>query len=201
MPPTLSPTPPGHWTPDLSRRAQELKWLLLDVDGVLTDGRLWFDAAGEHLKVFDVRDGLAVKLLLAAGIEVGILSGRESRIVAKRGRDLGLSEVMQGHKQKLPAFQAFLARHGVSADQVAYIGDDLLDLPVLSACGLAAAPADAVGDVLQRVRYVTSAGGGRGAVRELAERILAARGVWDSIVTGFTSGAGEVDDAPGDADS
>jgi 3-deoxy-D-manno-octulosonate 8-phosphate phosphatase (KDO 8-P phosphatase) len=177
---------PGSWTPELSARARGLKWLLLDVDGVLTDGRLWFDSKGEIVKVFDVRDGLGIKLLTGAGIEVGILSARTSPIVAKRSRDLGLSEVLQGRENKLDAFRDFLSRHKLEASEVAYLADDLLDLAVLGACGFAAAPADAVPDVRSRVHYVTSAGGGRGAVRELAERLLTARGVWEQVVARFT---------------
>ncbi len=192
MPPSL---PLGSWTPELSARAQGLKWLLLDVDGVLTDGRLWFDAKGETVKVFDVRDGLAIRLLTAAGVEVGILSARSSPIVAKRSRDLGLTEVMQGREDKLATFRDFLARHELAASDVAYLADDLLDLTVLGACGLSAAPADAVPDVRRRVSYVTTARGGRGAVRELGERILVARGVWESIVARFVTPVDEFDEA------
>ena len=155
----LPRTAPAIWTPELTSRARGLKWLLLDVDGVLTDGRLWFDAEGESVKVFDVRDGLGIKLLTGAGIEVGILSARTSPIVEKRSRDLGLSEVLQGRENKLDTFRDFPARRGL----------------------------DAVPDVRSRVHYVTGARGGRGAVRELAERLLTARGVWDAIVEHFAS--------------
>lgn len=196
-----SSTPPGSWTPELSARALGLEWLLLDVDGVLTDGRLWFDAKGETVKVFDVRDGLGIKLLTSAGIEVGILSARTSPIVAKRSRDLGLSEVLQGREDKLATFRDFLARRELAADRVAYLADDLLDLAVLAACGLSAAPADAVPDVRRRVHYVTAARGGRGAVRELAERILVARGVWESILARFAGPSGAAGDAGNPADA
>ncbi len=182
-----APTTPGLWTPTLDARALGLKWLLLDVDGVLTDGRLWFDAKGEIVKIFDVRDGLGIKLLAGAGIEVGILSARTSPIVEKRSRDLGLREVLQGCENKRDSFGDFLLRHALDASQVAYLADDLLDLAVLGACGLSAAPVDAVADVRCRVHYVTAAGGGRGAVRELAERLLQARGVWESIVRRFAA--------------
>lgn len=194
MPETLPVSLRSPWTPELEARARGLKWLLLDVDGVLTDGRLWFDAKGESVKVFDVRDGLGIKLLTGAGIEVGILSARTSPIVEKRSRDLGLHEVLQGRENKLAAFRDFLSRHALEAGEVAYLADDLLDLAVLGACGLSAAPADAVADVRSRVHYVTAAGGGRGAVRELAERLLQARGVWEAIVERF---AGPPPDATG----
>ena len=177
--------PPGRWTPELSARARGLSWLLLDVDGVLTDGRLWFDDKGETVKAFDVRDGLGIKLLREHGVEVGILSARASAVVSRRAAGLGVVEVLQGESDKLAAFEGFLERRRLRAEEVAYLADDLQDLAVLAACGLAAAPADASPDVRSRVGFVTEARGGRGAVRELAERILAARGVWESIVSRF----------------
>ncbi|MEO8277069.1 MAG: phenylphosphate carboxylase subunit delta [Thermoanaerobaculia bacterium] len=189
---TAPPSPPSmheRWPARLTPRARALQWLLLDVDGVLTDGRLWFDDEGESVKVFDVRDGLGIKLLQASGIQVGILSARKSLIVEKRARDLGLTELLQGEENKLASFRAFLERHRLEASAVAYLADDLLDLAVLAACGLSSAPADAVDEVRQRVDYVTTAGGGRGAVRELAERILVARGSWNAIVARYIAGA------------
>ena len=123
-----------------------------------------------------MRDGLGIKLLTGAGIEVGILSARTSPIVEKRSRELGLSEVLQGRENKLDSFRDFLSRRALDASEVAYLADDLLDLAVLGGCGLSAAPADAVPEVRSRVHYVTAARGGRGAVRELAERLLTARG-------------------------
>ncbi len=194
----LTTLSPGSWTPELAARARKLKWLLLDVDGVLTDGRLWFGADGagtEIVKVFDVRDGLGIKLLTSAGVEVGILSARTSPIVEQRGRDLGLSEVLQGRDDKLATFRDFLARRKLAAEEVAYLADDLLDLAVLGVCGLAAAPADAAPEVRRRVHYVTVARGGRGAVRELAERLLVARGEWESIVARFAAASDEAADS------
>ena len=177
--------PPGSWTPELAARARLLRWLLLDVDGVLTDGRLWFDDKGELLKAFDVRDGLGIKLLREHGVEVGILSARTSPVVSRRAAGLGITEVLQGEADKAAAFDRFLKRRNLAAAQVAYFADDLQDLAVLGACGLSAAPADAVADVRARVAFVTAAPGGRGAVRELAERILAARGDWQGILARF----------------
>lgn len=182
------------WTAELDERARRLRWLLLDVDGVLTDGRLWFSADGEVMKSFDVRDGLAVQLARRAGLEVGILSARSSPVVARRAADLGLAEVLQGEADKLRAFEQLLARHGLTPDEVAYLADDLQDLPVLARCGLPASPADAVVEVRERVLYVTAAAGGRGAVRELVERLLSARGAWSGIVARF-AGSEEPDDS------
>jgi 3-deoxy-D-manno-octulosonate 8-phosphate phosphatase (KDO 8-P phosphatase) len=181
----------GSWTPELAERARPLRWLLLDVDGVLTDGRLWFDEKGEVLKSFDVRDGLGIRLLREYGVEVGLLSARTSPIAARRAAGLGIVEVLQGETNKLAAFEAFLHRRELAPREVAYLADDLQDLGVLGACGLAAAPADAVADVRSRVHFVTAASGGRGSVRELAERILQAKGVWTEIVERFAVGSGE----------
>ncbi len=181
------------WTDDLDARARRLAWLLLDVDGVLTDGRLWLTADGEAMKSFDVRDGLAVQLARRSGLEVGILSARSSPIVARRAAELGLDEVIQGENDKLAAFEQLLARRGFEASQVAYLADDLQDLPVLLRCGLAAAPADAAREIRERVHFVTEAAGGRGAVRELVERLLGARGAWSRIVEGFTRREGNGD--------
>lgn len=182
------------WTAELDERARRLRWLLLDVDGVLTDGRLWFSAEGEAMKSFDVRDGLAVQLARRAGLEVGILSARSSPVVTRRAADLGLTEVLQGEDDKLRAFEQLLARHALAPDQVAYLADDLQDLAVLGRCGLPASPADAVAEVRARVLYVTEAAGGRGAVRELVERLLTARGAWSGIVAGC-AGSEEPDDS------
>jgi 3-deoxy-D-manno-octulosonate 8-phosphate phosphatase (KDO 8-P phosphatase) len=175
------------WTPELDRRARALSWLLLDVDGVLTDGRLHLSAAGEAFKCFHVRDGLAVKLARAAGLSVGILSARESAIVAGRARELGVDEVIQGREDKGAAFRELVARHAIDPAAVAYVGDDLQDLPVLAAAGLSAAPADAASEVLAAVDFVTGAAGGQGAVRELVERLLTARGDWPRLIAGFTA--------------
>ncbi len=172
------------WTPELDRKARALSWLLLDVDGVLTDGRLHLSAAGEAFKSFHVRDGLAVKLARASGLSVGILSARESAIVAARAIELGVDEVVQGREDKGAAFRELLDRRGLDAAAVAYAGDDLQDLPVLAAAGLSAAPCDAAPEVLAAVDFVTGAAGGQGAVRELVERLLAARGDWTRLVAG-----------------
>ena len=176
------------WTPELDRRARALSWLLLDVDGVLTDGRLHLAASGEVFKSFHVRDGLAVKLARAAGLSVGILSARESAIVAARAADLGVDEVLQGHEDKGAAFRELLERRGLEPAAVAFVGDDLQDLPVLGAVGLSAAPSDAAAEVRAAVDFVTAAGGGRGAVRELVERLLSARGEWERVLAGFGRG-------------
>jgi 3-deoxy-D-manno-octulosonate 8-phosphate phosphatase (KDO 8-P phosphatase) len=178
---------------DFARRARALEWLLLDVDGVMTDGRLYYSAAGEEIKVFHVRDGLGIKLAQRAGIKVGILSGRQSGALAKRAADLRLDALIQGRDDKGPAFDELLAAHGTTAERVAYVGDDVLDLPVLLRAGLSFAPADAVETVRCRVDRVLAAAGGTGAVREIVELLLAARaehGV-ESQEAGSANPAGE----------
>ena len=173
---------------ELGRRAARLEWLLLDVDGVLTNGRLVYDGDGERLKEFHVRDGLAIELARRTGLKVGFLSGRTSLALARRARDLGVDALITDCADKGRAFAGFLAEQGTTADRVAYAGDELLDLPVLRRCALSFAPADAVVEVRARVDRVLAAGGGDGAVRELVEILLRARGAWDGAVAPFLGG-------------
>ena len=167
---------------DLARRARELDWLLFDVDGCLTDGSLVYGPDGEMWKVFNVRDGVGFKLAKEAGLKIGILSGRGNAALEARAREVGFDALIQNHHDKDAAFTAFLAEQGAAPERVAYIGDDLLDLPVIRRCGLSFAPSDAAAEVRQRVNRVVSLPGGRGAVREMCELILHARGHWDQLV-------------------
>ena len=167
---------------ELARRSRDLDWLLFDVDGVLTDGLLVYGPDGEGWKVFDVRDGLGLKLAQEAGLKIGILTGRGNAALEARAKEIGFDALIQGRHDKDAAFTEFLTQHGAVPERVAYMGDDLLDLPVLRRCGLAFAPADAVADVRERVHRVVSKPGGRGAVREMCEIILHARGHWDELV-------------------
>lgn len=175
----------SDWSPELSLRARGISWLICDVDGVLTDGTLYLSKTEELFKGFSVKDGLGLQLARRAGLGVGILSLRSSDIVAARARELGIEEILQGCPDKKAAFEALLERRQILSSQVAYIGDDLPDLPILLCCGLAAAPPDAAEDVLHRVHYVTRARAGAGAVRELVERILRSRGVWQEVLDAF----------------
>lgn len=167
---------------DFARRARSLDWLLFDVDGVFTDGRLVYGADGERWKVFHVRDGLGVKLARKAGLKVGILSGRGNAALERRAQEIGLDALIQDRDDKDSAFTELLEEHGVDPDRVAYAGDDLLDLPVIRRCGLSFAPADAVPEVLERVDRVLRSPGGGGAVREACELVLKARGDWGGLV-------------------
>lgn len=168
------------------RRAQLLEWLLFDVDGVLTDGRLIYGPEGEWLKVFHVRDGLALRLAQRAGLKVGILSGRRTKALAARARELDLEAVILERADKAAAFAEFLTAHQTVAERVAYAGDDLLDLPVIRRCGLSFAPADAVPEVREAVHRVLTCPGGREAAREMTEAILRARGDWERLVAQWT---------------
>jgi 3-deoxy-D-manno-octulosonate 8-phosphate phosphatase (KDO 8-P phosphatase) len=152
-----------------------IRLLVLDVDGVLTDGRLWFGAEGEQLKVFHVRDGHGIKQLQGAGVEVAIISGRRSAAVDARMRELGVRHVVQGAQDKQAALDALLAALEVPAGQAACLVDDLPDLPMMRTVGIAAAVADAHPEVLALADHVTRLAGGLGAVREFCDWLLAAR--------------------------
>jgi 3-deoxy-D-manno-octulosonate 8-phosphate phosphatase (KDO 8-P phosphatase) len=161
---------------DAAERASRVRLMLFDVDGVLTDGRLWYGPAGEALKAFHVLDGHGIKLLMQAGTTVALLSGRDSPAVGKRAAELGIVHVLQGIEDKRAAFEALAARLGVPAAETAFMGDEVVDLPVLRHCGFACAPAQAHELVRANVHYVTRAQGGGGAAREACEFVLRAQG-------------------------
>lgn len=163
-------------------RARALEWILLDVDGVLTDGRLFYGPDGEHWKVFDVRDGAGIKIAQRTGLKVGILTGRFCEALRVRAHELRLDAVFMDRPEKASAFAELLATYNTTAEKVAYMGDDLLDLPVIVRCGLSFAPSDAVPEVRERVHRVLQHRGGRGAVREMCEIVVRARGDWEPFV-------------------
>lgn len=166
----------------LREKAKRVRALVLDVDGVLSDGRITYDSRGRESKTFHVRDGAAIKWLQRAGIEVAIITGRQSAPVRVRAKELGIQTVIQGAIAKLPPFEKYLRKSGLPAQAVAYMGDDLLDLPILRRVGLSACPSDAVPQVLKAVHLITKARSGRGAVRELAELLLQAQGQWSKLI-------------------
>lgn len=153
-----------------------VRLFLMDVDGVLTDGKLWFGANGAAMKAFFVRDGLGIKLLNKHGIATGIVSGRGEEYVRTRAQDLGMSEIHLGIEDKGAVLEALLARRGFASDEVCYLGDDVNDAPMFARVGVPIAVANAHPGAIQLARYVTRANGGDGAVREVADLILAARG-------------------------
>ena len=157
-------------------RAAGVKLVLFDVDGVLTDGSLFLDNAGEEYKAFNSRDGHGIKMLQRNGVEVGVITGRTSRIVAHRTAELGVRHVCQGCADKLAAFESLLFRLGLESAHVAFAGDDVVDLPVMLRAGFAIAVQDAHALVKKHAHWVTPSAGGRGAARELCELIMAAQG-------------------------
>lgn len=159
----------------------KIRLLLLDVDGIMTDGRIYYDANGGEIKSFDVKDGHGLKLLQRAGIEVGIITGRNSSIVKRRADELGIAILYQGAKDKIIPYEEILRERGFADDEVAYMGDDLVDLPILLRVGYSATVADAVAEVKERVHYVTSRRGGRGAVREVCEILLKHTDGWAAV--------------------
>ncbi|SMC83593.1 3-deoxy-D-manno-octulosonate 8-phosphate phosphatase (KDO 8-P phosphatase) [Desulfocicer vacuolatum DSM 3385] len=163
----------------------DIQLLLLDVDGVLTDGSVIYADTGAEIKTFNVRDGLGLRLLMKAGVQVGIITGRQSRALDMRCRDLGIDLVFQGVKDKLRVFNTILAKTKISAGLTAFMGDDLPDLSVYNAVGLFLTVSDAPFDLLSRAHGITTAGGGHGAVREVCEEILKAKGLWEKTVQGF----------------
>jgi len=163
-------------------KAQGLKLFLLDVDGVLTDGTITYTHEGNEIKSFHTRDGLGIRLLMESGVEVGLITARESEAVNRRVQDLGLKHVFQKTKNKLAVFERLLEELALEPSEVGYMGDDWLDLPLLVRVGFAATVADAVPEVLQVAHYVTKRTGGRGAVREVCDLILEAKGTGKSLL-------------------
>ena len=172
-------------SPDALERARRVRLMVFDVDGVLTDGRLWYGPQGEQLKAFHSLDGHGVKLLQQAGIAAGMLSGRNSPAVALRAAELGVAHVLQGVENKRPAFDALLARLGLEPREAGYMGDDLPDLPVLAHCGFACAPREACAQVLRGAHYVASAPAGGGAAREVCDFLLRSQGRMESVLARY----------------
>ena len=165
----------------LGKRLRQIKLLVLDVDGVLTDGGLWFDASGQLIKRFDVRDGLGIRLLQQAGIDIAFLSGGQGGATEVRARQLGIHHCLVSIKDKPEALLQLQQRLGIDIAETAFVGDDLNDLAVRPVVGLLIAPADACTPVRQGANAVLRKRGGHGAVRELAETILQARGHWQRL--------------------
>lgn len=164
------------------KSARKVRLLILDVDGVLTDGRITMDHQGREIKAFDVRDGHGIKLLLRAGIEVAMLTGRSSPVVQKRADDLGVQRVRQGVYNKAEAFTEIAKQMGIRDDEACFVGDDLVDIPLLKKVGLPMVVADGVNEAKRFALYITRNPGGRGAVREVCDILLQAQGKWEEIL-------------------
>ena len=158
-------------------KAKEVKLLLLDVDGILTDGTIIYTHEGNEIKAFHTRDGLGIRLLQEAGVEVGLITARQSEAVTRRAQDLGMKHVFQKTRNKLAVYEQLTKELGLQASEVGYMGDDWLDLPLLVRVGFSATVADAVPEVKEVAHYTTKRKGGRGAVREVCDLILEAKGV------------------------
>jgi 3-deoxy-D-manno-octulosonate 8-phosphate phosphatase (KDO 8-P phosphatase) len=168
------------------KRAKKIRLLLMDVDGVLTDGRIWLqswpDGTAHEIKGFSAYDGAGLKLARAVGLRTGVITGRESAAMARRAKEADIEFVFQGRGKKLPAYEEILRTAKLKDEEVAYIGDDLPDLPILSRVGLAIAVANAVPEVKRAAHYVTKASGGNGAAREVVEFVLKSQGMWTSVL-------------------
>ncbi|HBG07719.1 MAG: phenylphosphate carboxylase subunit delta [Geobacteraceae bacterium GWC2_58_44] len=169
----------------MEERLKKIKLLILDVDGVLTDGRIIFDSNGVESKFFNVKDGHGIKMLQRAGIEVGIISGRESVVVANRAAELGIGQVYQKSLDKLVPYRQMLEATGLGDQEVAFMGDDIIDIPIMRRVGFASAPADAVAEVVPFAHFVARNRGGWGAVREICDLLLKAQGSWDSVTSRY----------------
>jgi 3-deoxy-D-manno-octulosonate 8-phosphate phosphatase (KDO 8-P phosphatase) len=170
----------------LLERARKTRLLIMDVDGVLTDGRIIYDYDGHELKVFDVKDGHGIVMAHRAQLRTALISGRESEVIARRAQELGIELVFQKIWNKLEVYEKILSDYQLMHDEVAYIGDDLVDIPLLRRVGLAVAVADAVDEVKVACHVITQRPGGQGAVREVIELILRAQGHWDNLMERYT---------------
>lgn len=167
---------------DVFDRARNIKLLAMDVDGVLTDGTIWMDDEGRVSKRFDIRDGHGLVFLPRHGVELAILSGRNDEVTTRRAEDLRIKHVVQGLRKKLPAARELAASLKIDLSEMAYVGDDINDVPVIEAVGLGCAPANACPEARRAARFVAPHDGGRGALRDVAELLLKARGAWVKVL-------------------
>ena len=183
--PVKLPSVVGRISAAVRARVEKIRLLGLDVDGVMTDGRLFYHDHGTESKAFDVRDGHGIKMLQRGGIKIAVISGRKSPCVDKRAADLGITYVSQGTGNKIEILEKILSEQGLTREQTAFMGDDLVDLPVMSAVGLSIAVADASEYLFEAAHYITASPGGRGAVREVAELVLAVQGQWNAVAKSY----------------
>ncbi len=172
------------WKNSLAK-AKKVKLLLLDVDGVLTDGSITYSDEGIELKTFNAKDGFGLNLLRKDGVEVGIITARSSKALIRRCQDLKIDRLYQGRRNKVEAFQEIIGELGLGADEVGYMGDDWLDLPLLAKVGFAATVADAVGEIKEVVDFSSRFNGGQGGVREVCDLIVEAKGMYQELLHGY----------------
>ncbi len=173
---------------DKKIRGQNIKLIVLDVDGVLTSGQLIFGNEGELMKMFHAQDGLGISVAHNAGLKIAIITGRKSQMVELRSAELRIADVYQGKSSKVEALHELMAKYNLTLEEIAYVGDDLNDLPVLLRVGLPCAVANAAPEVKEHAHFVTEKSGGNGAVREVIEYILKAQGKWQDIINGYLQG-------------
>ena len=171
----------------VNEKFSNIKLLLLDVDGVLTDGKITYTDKGEEIKSFNSKDGLGIRLLMDSGIKVGIITGRKSDALVHRCKNLGIELLFEGITDKLQTFKDILKKTGLHSDNTAFAGDDLPDLPVMKAVALAITPADAPEYIKEHADFVTRQKGGEGAIREICDKILQAQGKWETIIEKYVS--------------
>ncbi len=169
----------------IQTKLKKIKLLLLDVDGILTDGSIMYTGNGEEIKTFNAKDGLGIKLLINAGIKVGIITGRKSKALTSRCEDLGIDLVFDGIQNKINALETILKQTAITPEETAFAGDDLPDLPVMKRVGLSMTVPDASSHVIDRADFVTAFKGGHGAVREICEDILKAKNLWEKTLAEF----------------
>ena len=170
---------------DAKKRASKIKILIMDVDGVMTDGRIIINNKGTESKLFDVKDGHGIKMLITAGIKTAIITGRKSNVVKHRAKELGIHHIYQGAKDKGKTIDLLLKQASLPNDVAAYIGDDLIDIPAMKKVGLSFAVSDSVKEVLMEADIITKNRGGRGAVREVCEYILKSQGLWEKAINKY----------------
>jgi 3-deoxy-D-manno-octulosonate 8-phosphate phosphatase (KDO 8-P phosphatase) len=170
---------------EIIRKAGKIKLLLLDVDGILTDGQILYNEKGREIKSFHVQDGQGIRWLIKSGVEVGFLSGRISQAVAKRAEELGVPLLFQGIKNKVKIFEGLLTQKNLNSEQISFMGDDFVDLPLLKKVGFSISVRNGHPLIQKEVDYVTKTQGGYGAVREVSELIIKAKGRWDSLLRGY----------------
>ncbi len=166
---------------ELRKLAGDIRLLILDIDGVMTDGRIILDNEGNEFKAFHVRDGHGIKMLIRAGFQVAIISGRQSKVVERRARELGITDVYQKCHSKTAALDHLSRKYGIADSEVAYVGDDIVDIPILRRVGLPIVVGDATEETKKFAAMITKRPGGRGGVREVCDFLLGAKGLWESL--------------------
>ncbi len=169
----------------IQEKARKVKGLFLDVDGILTSGEICYDASGEEIKCFSVKDGLGIKLLQKAGIEIAIISSRKSKVVTLRAKELGIKWIFQGKLNKVKTFEYLCEFLKIKPEEVCYMGDDLVDLPLIKMAGFSVTVPEAAEEVKIYADYITSSPGGKGAVREITEIILKSKKLWQDLINSF----------------